>query len=335
MSLGFALIGCGEIAVRNAESIVKADRARLVRVVDIDADAAARLAEDFGVSSSQSLAEALADSAVSAVFLATPHQLHAEQIVTAAQAGRHVIVEKPIATSSEMAKHAIAACYASGVSLSVCHPRRYEPKVELARRLVEAGLIGRVLMTATSFAKVKPAEYWSRTWRACRERSGGGVLIMNLIHHFDALQVITDEQIVALHADCATLASDIEVEDSAVAILRYQGGALGTVLAGTALPGPKVFDDVVYGSGGRIVVSKHGVSLFTEKTSEHGPAGQWIEFPFEQDLTSKSRFVAEFVAAVLAGREVPVPASYGLGLLTLIERAYNLQGKHETRSLTE
>lgn len=321
--IGFALVGCGEIGLRNAQSIAEAQGARLVRVVDVDQEQSGPVAGRYGVPQSGSLDDALSDPGVEAVFIATPHHLHGSMSIEAAEAGRHVIVEKPIATTMPDAEAAVEACRAAGVSLSCCHPRCYEPKIVCARRVVEQQLVGRILLTASVFLKEKTAEYWQDgPWRGCRAESGGGVLMMNLIHHLDALHVITANPIRTAVALTSGQRTDVEVEDTAAVALGFESGALGTIAACSSLPGPKVFEDAVYGDRGRVIVQKRAVRLFTSRPSSYGPPNQWAVLEFEEDRVSKKRFVEEFAASVRCETQPPVNAAYGLALLRLVLGAY-------------
>lgn len=330
-TLGFALIGCGDIGRLNGQSIAHADGASLARLVDTDVQAAGKLAERFSVPVSPSFTEALTDPGVDAVFIATPHDLHAPMVIEAAEAGKHVIVEKPIATTVADAEAAIAACESAGVSLSVCHPRRYEEKIKRARELVEEGSIGSLLLTNSQFVKQRTADYWSKAlWRSDRSRSGGGVLIMNLIHHLDALQVITGQRIVTAVGLTATHSGDSDVEDSAAVAVRYDSGALGTLAACSSIPGKKVFEDQVYGKNGRLIVEKRTVRLQMHDSYVSGEPGLWTVFDFEEDSVSKTRFVESFAASVKSSQLPPVPGSYGLELLRIVLDVY--QTPHATRA---
>lgn len=332
--LGFALIGCGDIGGLNARSIAEAKGASLVRLVDTNLDAAGVLAERFNVplstpgsGATSPMEDALNDANVDAVFIATPHDLHASMVALAARAGKHVIVEKPIATNVRDAEAAIATCDECGVSLSVCHPRRYEEKIIRARALVEEGLVGRVLVTVSKFLKNKGPDYWSKApWRSDRSRSGGGVVIMNLVHHLDALQAITGHRLVEAVGLTGPVAGAPCVEDAAAVAARFDGGAVAALAACTTIPGKKVFEDEIFGEKGRLVVEKRSVRLQTNDSYVSGSPGQWTVFEFEEDSTSKRGFIEAFVKSVLADKPPPVPGGYGLDLLRIVSQVYDHSG---------
>jgi predicted dehydrogenase len=321
--LGFALVGCGAIGERNAESVADAHGAHLVRVVDTDLRAARACGERFNVPTSPSLHDALDDPAVDGVFIATPHDLHARMMIEAAKASKHVLVEKPLATTIADAQSAIAACEKYKVNLSVCHPPRYEEKIRFAQRFVRDGYVGRLLLTSSLFLKEKTADYWEKTpWRSSRERSGGGVVIMNLMHHFDAIQAVTGCRITSAIGLNAAQVQKVEVEDTAVVALRYETGALGSIAACSSLPGPKVFEDSIYGQNGRVVIEKRSVRAMTRLPRSHTSPWAWTSQDFEEDRISKRCFVEGFVSSVIENTPPPVPATYGLALLELVLQFY-------------
>lgn len=321
--IGFALIGCGDIGGRNAGSIAEAEGTELVRLVDANAQAAGRLGKRFGADVSTSLSDALSDPKVDAVFIATPHDLHAAMVIEAAEAGKHIVVEKPIATTLSDAEIAIAACHAGGVRLSVCHPRRYEDKIAHARHLFDEGRLGRLLLTVSRFLKEKEPDYWhSSPWRGDPTRSGGGVLIMNLVHHLDALQVITGRRVVEAVGLTAAQSDGAKVEDTAGVAVRYDSGALGTLAACSSMPGKKAFADEIYGEKGRVVVEKRSVRVQHHDACLPGRPATWDVAEFEEDTVSKTRFVEAFVRSIMADEPPPVPGSYGLDLLRIVAQVY-------------
>ncbi len=316
-SLGFALIGCGDIAELNCTSLQQASGSHLVRVADIDPAAAGRVARQFDVPASSSLEEALSDDEVEAVFLSVPHHLHCPMIAAVAGARRHIIVEKPIATRIEDALAAHDLCEEAGVALSVCHPRRYEPKVEHSRKLLAEGVIGDLLTTTSLFLKMKKDSYWKNApWRGETERSGGGVFLMNLIHHLDALQIVARQRIVKVRGFQATLATAVEVEDTVAAILEFEGGSVGTITGCSAAPGPTVITDAFIGSEGRIELTRNSVRVVSQRDPFH--IKEWTDHDFGEDPVSKTRFVEEFSRCVREETPCPVPAAYGIDLARLI-----------------
>jgi predicted dehydrogenase len=159
--LGIGMIGCGEIAVQTAKGIEAAPSASHVMVMDVDARVAADLGATYGVPDTTDVAALLANPAVDAVYIAVPHHLHAPLALQAIAAGKHVLVEKPIATTLEDADRMIAAARERGVTLSVAYLAQVDRRLQRVRALIAGGAIGRVLGTRIVLRSDKPESYWT------------------------------------------------------------------------------------------------------------------------------------------------------------------------------
>jgi predicted dehydrogenase len=234
-----ALIGCGEIAPYNAAGIASSDRCELAAVMDLNVDAAKSLGDQYEVRHTTSLDAVLEDPTVDAVVVAVPHHLHAEVCGRAAMAGKHVIVEKPIAISLEHADQMIEHCNKAGVALSVLFSFRYDPRVVRARELVAAGVIGDVIGTNIQFVTEKPASYYvegydrrvQTDWRGTWEKAGGGVLLMNVCHMLDYFRYVTGLEVARVSSEYSTDHSPVDVEDTITVSMRYRNGGIGAVQA--------------------------------------------------------------------------------------------------------
>ncbi|MCP5120505.1 MAG: Gfo/Idh/MocA family oxidoreductase, partial [bacterium] len=189
--LKIGMIGCGEIAHKaSGEAIQAARNAEMVIAMDPVPDVAASFGETFGTPHTTDLGELLAHPEVEAVVVSAPHVLHAPLTVQAAEAGKHVMCEKPIACTLEQADEMIEACRKAGVLLGVNLVSRYEAGTLKGRELVAQGVIGKIIGLQFHVMSDKPESYWTggytgrvqTTWRKSREESGGGVLVMNLVH---------------------------------------------------------------------------------------------------------------------------------------------------------
>ena len=197
--LRIGMIGCGEIAVKTAAAIAESAYARHVMVMDTRAELAQDLGERYGVPWTDRVEVLLANPAVDAVYIAVPHYLHAPLAIQAAEAGKQILVEKPIALSLADAEAMIAAARANGVWLSVNFHAQVDPLCQAARNLVAQGAIGAVIGTRIVFRGDKPASYWTSgysgrvatDWRVQKATAGGGVLIMNIIHDLNTMRFIT------------------------------------------------------------------------------------------------------------------------------------------------
>lgn len=216
------VVGAGLIGRKHIETV--AARAQLAAVVDVDPDAR-KVAARHGAPWFAELGDALQSSHPDGAIIATPNQLHAEQAVLLAGAGVPVLIEKPVADTVEAAAR-ILACEASGARILVGHHRRHSPIVRAARDAIAGGRIGRIVAVGATFLLYKPEDYFAPEWR---RRPGAGPVFINLVHDVDLLRHFCGD-IVAVQAMESRDIRGFGVEDTAAAILRFQSGALGTVL---------------------------------------------------------------------------------------------------------
>lgn len=225
----FALVGCGRIANNHFEALRQHhDRAELAGVCDVDPRALDRAASLTGATAYASLDQMLQDCEADAVIVTTPSGLHPEQAIRIAQAGRHVITEKPMATRWEDGKRMVAAADAAGVRLFVVKQNRRNATLQLLKRAVEKKRFGRIYMVNLNVFWTRPPEYYdSAKWRGTWEFDGGA--FMNQASHYVDLIDWIVGPVESLQAYTATLARDIEVEDTGVISLRWRNGALGSM----------------------------------------------------------------------------------------------------------
>ena len=223
-----ALVGCGRISRNHVEAISRIDGLELIAACDSVADRAKSLAEPLGIPWFTSYAKMLAEVDCDVVTIATPSGYHPEQGVLAAKAGRHVIVEKPMAISLRGADELVHACDAAGVHLFVVKQNRLNAAVQMLKRAVDRGRFGRLYMANCTVRWTRPQSYYDQApWRGTWEFDGGA--FMNQASHYvDLIQWIVGP-VDNVMAKTATLARKIETEDSGVAILRFRSGALGVI----------------------------------------------------------------------------------------------------------
>ncbi len=227
--LRFALVGCGRIARNHFGALAQhADRCELVAVCDVDAAALDRAATDTGAVPFDNLDHMLERSDIDACIITTPSGLHPDQAVRVARAGRHVITEKPMATRWEDAKRMVGACDAAGVRMFVVKQNRRNATLQLLKRAVDQKRFGRIYMVNLNVFWTRPQSYYnSAPWRGTWEFDGGA--FMNQASHYVDLLDWIIGPIESLQAYTATLARDIEVEDTGVISLRWRNGALGSM----------------------------------------------------------------------------------------------------------
>jgi UDP-N-acetyl-2-amino-2-deoxyglucuronate dehydrogenase len=335
--LRVAMIGCGEIAVRTAEGIAAAANAEHVMMMDVNETVASDLAQRYHVPYTTNVDEVLANPDVDAVYIAVPHYLHAPLAIQALRAGKHVLVEKPIATTLADADAMIDAARTAGKTLSVAFTAQIDPTMQRIRRLIQEGAIGKVLGTRIVYRASKPASYWrggysgriTTDWRISKEKSGGGVLIMNAVHDLNTMRFLTGLEVRRIYAEYDTFTTPVEVEDYIAAVYRYDGGAIGTIEAGSAIPGRDPFGayNRIYGERGQLIFSRPA-RIFVEQDFGDLQAGQWHELPAERH-PERRLMVEGFARAVLAGEPPPVRAEDGRAALEIIVAAYRSGREHQ------
>ena len=225
----FGIVGCGRIAGNHFDSLAAhGDRAELVAICDTNPSALLSAANRSGAKPFASLPELLQGSDCDVVVLATPSGMHAGQAIQVAKAGRHVITEKPMATRWEDAKAMVSACDFAGVRLFVVKQNRRNSTLQLLKRAVEKRRFGRIFMVNINVFWSRPQSYYdSAKWRGTWEFDGGA--FMNQASHYVDLLDWLIGPVESLQAYTATLARDIQVEDTGVMSLKWRSGALGSL----------------------------------------------------------------------------------------------------------
>jgi predicted dehydrogenase len=300
-------------------------------MVDTEEWAAEDLAENYDVPYGTDIDLVLGDPDVDLVYLATPHHLHAPQTIKAAEAGKHVLVEKPMATSISDAEDMIEAADEAGIVLSVAINSVMSAKVQRARELIEEGYLGDITGMRIKKFIDKGSEYWSggysgrveTDWRTSKDAAGGGILLMNVSHDLARIREATDMEAVRVSAECDTFATPVEVEDYASVTVRFDNGAIGNIHTSSFLDAsPPGYSEPnqIYGTEGELVLSDP-LWLRTEEESKFGPAGEWHEVEFGETDTI-SAYLDSLATAIQEGGDPPVSGRDGLAILKIPLGAY-------------
>jgi UDP-N-acetyl-2-amino-2-deoxyglucuronate dehydrogenase len=224
------LVGCGKVGTVHAAALAATPEAAFVGACDALPERAAAFAARYGVRAFPDLPAMLRE--VEAVVIGTPHPLHAEPAIRAAEAGVHVLVEKPLAASLADCDAMLAAARKAGVTLGVVSQRRFYEPVQRMKAAVEVGKIGTpVLGVFQMYSWRDPEYYLSDPWRGKWDTEGGGVLVNQSPHHLDVLLWMMGP-VAEVSGYWANLNHPtVEVEDTAVATVRFRNGGLGSLLA--------------------------------------------------------------------------------------------------------
>ncbi len=250
-----ALIGCGKIGQIHADALSSLPESDLVAVCDSDPARAQACATRYGGRPYTDVAAMVKECEVGAVFICTPHPLHAQPTIEAASAGAHILVEKPLAASVKDCEAMNAEARNHGVKLGVISQRRWYEPVRRMKQAIDSGKIGRPMLGGFVMYSWRDQNYYqSDPWRGKWDTEGGGVLINQSPHMVDLLIWLMDDQVAEVSGYWANLNHPyIEVEDTAVAILRFARGGLGSIVTSLSQK-PGIHTKVhIHGSNGASV----------------------------------------------------------------------------------
>lgn len=293
--LGLGIVGCGGAAADVVAALTSSHEWRVVATYDRKASLARDLALRSGAYRCASLDELLAHPGVDAVYIALPHDLLAGTAERALLAGRHALVEKPMALDVADITRLDGLARHHRLRLGVFFELRFAGAVVAGRRVLRAGAIGRVSEVRVITLIDKPRSYWRHglsgrstdPWRASRARAGGGILLMNTIHQLDLVRHLTGSAFSRLHAEVATRSSRVDVEDAATATFRLSDGAIGSIAAAAHSPGAQDGERIeIDGTLGRLdLPDLYGTGrprLYLRRPWREMPAGEWLELPIER-----------------------------------------------------
>jgi predicted dehydrogenase len=333
---GFGIAGAGVIGAVHAEAIGLVPGASLAAVTDEAPGLAKAAAGAWGCSAEPDLAALLARDDVDVVCVCVPSGLHADVGVQAAAAGKHLVVEKPIEVTLEAADRLIAAARRSGVGVTVISQHRFDTGLDELRRLLYRGALGSLLLGEASTKWYRTQDYYdSAAWRGTWAMDGGSLMNQG-VHYVDLLLWVMG-QAVEVTAVCATQAHQIEAEDTALALVKFGSGALGTIVSSTAVyPG---FDQrlEITGTKGTVIVQDGriirralaGEQQRPEPDSQSAgspapgtPAPAAPANPAGIDPSSHAAQIADFLAAIDNGRQPAVTAQSARAALEVICAVY-------------
>lgn len=326
----FAILGCGVIGGQHAKLVTALGAAAtLAAVSDVDTARAAALAGQYGVDAVDGLDKLLARDDVDTITVCLPSGMHADATVAALEAGKHVVVEKPIDITLPAAGRILAAERRTGRHVAVISQRRFEPQIRALHDAIGDGVLGRVTSVAVDMPMWRSQEYYdSGGWRGTWKLDGGGALMNQGVHFVDLMLWLGGEVTeVTAYAEC--LAHDrIEVEDTVTATVRFGSGALGTLYATTAAYPGMPLRIRVHGDRGCAVIDSERLDYFHSKElaadqDADQSAALLARYPHEADPVSGHRAqLADFVTAVRDGRVPAVTSADGYRALAFIIAVY-------------
>jgi predicted dehydrogenase len=319
--VGIALVGLGWWGKKMLNVLEGApDEIRVVRAVEPEVEGVRAVCAAKGVELSADYADALADPAVEAVVLATPHALHTGQIAAAVAAGKHVFCEKPLALTKAEAEASVAACRDAGLVLGMGHERRWEPPVADLLRRADTGELGRIQQIEANFSHDKFLALDPGNWRLKADQAPAGGMTATGIHLLDlSVRLLGKAESVLCH--CERLSSNLPNGDTVAAYVKFRGG--GTAYVSASLANPFMSRFTVYGSKGWIdirdkahVESPEG---WVVTSARSGATIETVEVPPAEPV--KDNLVA-FARAVRGEAEYPITANHLVDNIALLEAVF-------------
>ena len=337
---GFGIIGAGVIGAVHADAIGMVPGARLAAVTDVVPESAKELAGRHGCAAEPDVPALLGRPDVDVVSICVPSGLHAEVGTQAVAAGKHLVIEKPIDVTLEAADRLIAAARAAGVVLTVISQHRFDTGLDELRRLLDSGALGTLLLGDASTKWYRTQGYYdSAEWRGTWAMDGGSLMNQG-VHYVDLLRWCMGP-VAEVTAVCATQAHEVEVEDTALAIVRFASGALGTIVSSTAVyPGFSQRLEIT-GTEGTVVVEDGRIVLRALRSGPPGPgapggpgepgglaepraasAADAAAHAAGIDPASHAAQIADLLQAIDQGREPSVTAASARDTLAIVCAVY-------------
>jgi UDP-N-acetyl-2-amino-2-deoxyglucuronate dehydrogenase len=254
--LKIGLIGCGRISKNHFEAVAQQEDAQVVACCDIIEERTKEAAEKYNIPTwTTNYEEMLSNPQIDLISICTPSGLHPVHGIQAAKAGKHVLTEKPMACRLKEADELIETCNEAGVRLFVVLQNRLNPAIQLVRKAFEEGRFGRIYMITSNVFWTRPQDYydmapWRGTWAL-----DGGAFMNQACHYVDMVQWFGGP-IEEVKSITATLARNIEAEDTGSAIIRFKNGAIGSINV-TMLTYPKNLEGsiTILGENGTVRVA--------------------------------------------------------------------------------
>lgn len=324
---GFGLIGCGRISKNHLESIKDIPGAKLVAAADHNEQALAKTVDQYSCQGYCDYHELLANSGVNIVTICTPSGLHAKIAIDAMRAGKHVLVEKPMAMSLAEADAMIATAKEMGVKLGVVHQNRFNRAVVKLHNALEQGKFSQLTHASAVVRWNRNDEYYSQApWRGTWAQDGGCFMNQS-IHNIDLLQWIMGP-VESIFAYTATNVREIEGEDVGVAVLKFKNGALGVIEATTTIYPNNLEETLnIFGSTGTVCLGGMAVNKieswrFAGDHEEAILAEQFTEPPNVYGF-GHADIIEDFMKAIAEDREPAVSGEEGRKALEIILAVYH------------
>ena len=328
-TVGFAVIGVGLVGPTHAQFIDEAEGAELKVVCDLREDRGRPLAEQYDAAWLADYREVMRRDDVQVVTICLPTALHLDVARAAAEAGKHVLVEKPIELNLDRAQELIAVCKRHGVKLGAIFNRRFVFGTRRAHEAVQQGELGKLLVADMQFKSWRPPEYYTDSgWRGTWSQEGGAALINQGVHGVDLMTWIAGPirrvQGYARHLRH----QHIEADDTTIAVCEYASGALGVIQCTTSVY-PRQLDRIeLHGERGTILLEDYKIAAWQlDGVAPGAPTADELALPGAEKGTSVGHFlqIQDMANAVREGREPVITGEDALPSLAVIQAIYEAE----------
>src|SRR5215204_3846474 len=300
----FGIIGGGGISETHARAVSEVEGAKLSAFLGSNAEKIAQLGDKYDASAYTDMETLLNHTPLDAVIIGSPSGLHAAQGIVCARKGLHVLTEKPIDITVSKSDALISECDRMNVKLAVCFQDRFAADSIRLKELIDSGGLGKIIMVAGRVKWYRPPEYYSNSrWRGRLSLDGGGALINQGVHTVDLLLWLLGD-VKRVYAKAVTALHDIESEDTLVATLEFESGAVGTLEAATSVyPGYDRRIEIT-GSKGTIIFEHDRIVAADLKTPLPGgiqvskDSNRSASSPIVSDVSGHKRIIEDFMNAI-------------------------------------
>ena len=324
------LIGGGNISETHARAALATPDVVISAIYGTNMQNVERLARDYGGKPFTDYNAFLAHKPIDLVMIGSPSGLHARQGIDAAHLGIHVLTEKPIDITAARADELIAATNAANVKLGVMFQDRVKPDIQRLKRLVEGGALGKILFVDARVKWYRPPDYYGKSkWRGTMKLDGGGALMNQGVHTVD-LVLWTLGDVTRVQSRTATALHKIESEDTAIALLEFANGALGTLLATTAaFPGYQRRVEITGTEGTAILEHDRIIALDLRNPAAADQAPEALADTNRSassaavtDIRGHQKILEDFLHAIRTNAKPICDGSEGRKSIALIEAIY-------------
>lgn len=333
--IGYAVVGLG-IGMAHADAAYASPNAKLVAVCDIDPAKLQKAAKKYqGVRTYQSFEEMLQDPDIHIVSICLPSGMHADFAVRAMEAGKHVLIEKPIDITPDQAKRIEAARLASGMKAGVVHQNRYNCNMYPIKEAIQSGRIGRLILGTFAVKWYREQSYYDRGgWRGTWEMDGGGSLMNQAIHTVDLMQWLMGE-VASVTSTMGIYNHQINTEDMTASLITFKNGATATFVSTTcAYPGIST-EICLYGTGGSVEADADQLKVWKMKDAQDEDAEEsamlatygmgnmgYPQDPQNPRIFGHAHVVEDMILAVRDDRDPDITPTEAIKSVAIINAVY-------------